>query len=103
MAYGFRTYSLDQPYLLPVAPRDWLPDDHLALFVHELADQLDLDPILRTYSGGRGPRGYHPQMLLALLLYGYCIGVFSSRKLAARCATDVAFRVLSGGQFPDFR
>jgi transposase len=103
MAYGFRPYQLDQPHLLPVSPRDWLPDGHLALFLAEVVGQLDLSPILRTYAGGRGPRGYHPQMLLTVLLYGYCTGVFSSRKLAARCEDDVAFRVLSGGAFPDFR
>jgi transposase len=64
---------------------------------------LDLRPILRGYRQGRGPRGYHPRMLLGVLLYGYCIGVFSSRRLAGRCETDIAFRVLSGGQLPDFR
>jgi transposase len=71
--------------------------------VHDLVSQIDLAPILRSYTHGRGPAGYHPQMLLTVLLYGYCVGVFSSRKLAARCETDVAFRVLSGGDFPDFR
>ena len=54
-------------------------------------------------AGGRGRRAYHPRMLLTLLLYGYCRGVYSSRKIAAGCESDVAFRVLSGGQFPDFR
>lgn len=103
MAYGFRPYRLDQQHLLPVAPREWLPEGHLGLFLADVLDQLDLGPVLRAYRGGRGPRGYHPQMLLAVLLYGYCTGVFSSRKLAARCETDVAFRVLSGGAFPDFR
>src|SRR5919198_6089327 len=83
--------------------RAWLPEGHLALFLADVVAQLDLGPILRAYRGGRGPRGYHPQMLLTVLLYGYCTGVFSSRKLAARCETDVAFRVLAGGEFPDFR
>lgn len=103
MAYGFRPYQLDQPRLLPEDLRTWLPDGHLALFLADVVAQLDLGPILRTYTGGRGPRGYHPQMLLTVLLYGYCVGVFSSRKLAAHCETDVAFRVLSGGELPDFR
>ena len=103
MAYGFRPYQLDQQHLLPVSPREWLPEGHLALFLVEVVGQLDLGPILRSYKGGRGPRGYHPQMLLTVGLYGYCAGVFSSRKLAAHCETDVAFRVLSGGAFPDFR
>jgi len=103
MAYGFRPYQIDQLWLLPAAPREWLPDGHLALFVADLVSQLDLRAILGAYPGGRGPRGYHPQMLLTVLLYGYCVGVFSSRKLAARCETDLAFRVLAGGEFPDFR
>ena len=103
MAYGFRPYSLEQAYLLPVAPREWLGDGHLALFLHDAVGELDLSPILKEYGGGRGPRGYHPEMLLTVLLYGYCIGTFSSRKLAARCETDVALIVLAGGQRPDFR
>jgi transposase len=103
VAYGFRPYLIDQQHLLPTDMRAWLPEGHLALFVADVVGQLELGPILRAYAGGRGPRGYHPQMLLSVLVYGYCVGVFSSRKLAARCEADVAFRVLAGGQFPDFR
>ncbi len=103
MAYSFRSYSPDQDYLLPQSPRDWLPEGHLALFLQETIGTLDLSPILDRYAGGRGPQGYHPQMLLTVLVYGYCTGVFSSRKMAAHCETDVAFRVLTAGQFPDFR
>ena len=103
MANDFRPWLIDQIHMFPESPRDWLPDDHLAFFVHELVSQLDLRPIFSVYTKGRGPRGYHPQMLLTVLFYGYCVGVFSSRKIAAHCETDVAFRVLSGGQFPDFR
>ena len=103
MANDFRPYLIDQVRMFPGSPRDWLPEGHLAFFVHELVSQLDLRPILSVYAKGRGPRGYHPQMLLTVLLYGYCVGVFSSRKIAAHCETDVGFRVLSGGEFPDFR
>jgi transposase len=103
MAHDFLPYDLDQTQLLPPNPRDWLPEGHLALFLADAIATLDLRPILQTYRRGRGPRGYHPRMLLGVLLYGYCIGVFSSRRLAARCETDIAFRVLSGGQLPDFR
>lgn len=103
MAHDFRPYAVDQERLLPVNPREWLPEGHLAFFVADVVATLDLRPLLSAYRGGRGPRGYHPRMLLSVLLYGYCLGVFSSRRLAARCETDVAFRVLSGGQLPDFR
>ena len=103
MAYGFRPYALEQAYLLPVAPREWLDDGHLALFVHDAVSTVDLSPILKEYRGGRGPKGYHPQLLLEVLLYGYCTGTFSSRRLAARCETDVPCIVLANGQRPDFR
>ena len=103
MAYGFRRYALEQAYLLPVAPREWLDDGHLVLFLHDAVAELDLSPILKEYKGGRGPKGYHPQLLLEVLLYGYCTGTFSSRKLAARCETDVPMLVLANGQRPDFR
>ena len=103
MANSFRAYSIDQAYLLPQAPREWLPEGHLAFFLEEMVSLLDLSPIFKRYGWGRGPKAYHPQMLLTLLLYGYCTGVCSSRKIARSCEMDLAFRVLSGGQFPDFR
>jgi transposase len=103
MAHDFRPYAPDQVYLLPQVPRDWLPEGHLALFLQDTVSALDLSPILDRYHGGRGPQGYHPHMLLTVLLYGYCVGIFSSRKIAAHCETDVAFRVLSASQLPDFR
>ena len=103
MAFGFRRYSLEQAYLLPVAPREWLDDGHLVLFLHDAVSELDLSPIFKEYRGGRGPKGYHPQLLLEILLYGYCTGTFSSRKLAAKCETDVPMLVLANGQRPDFR
>jgi transposase len=103
VANDFRPYEPDQPHLLPASPRDWLPEGHLALFIADVLEQMDLSVILDTYPGGRGPKGYHPRMLLAVLFYGYCTGVYSSRKLAKHCETDIAFRVLSAGQLPDFR
>lgn len=103
MANEFRPYEPDQPHLLPVSPREWLPEGHLAYFIADILAELDLGPVLKDYPGGRGPKGYHPRMLLAVLFYGYCTGVYSSRKLAKHCETDIAFRVLSAGQLPDFR
>ena len=94
MAKGFRDYSLDQAYLLPQEPRQWLPKEHLALFLEDAVGTLDLRKITRPY---------HPRMLLTVLLSGYCRGVYSSRKIASVCENDVAFRVISCGQFPDFR
>ena len=101
MANSFRPYCLYQAYLLPQSPREWLPEEHLAFFLEEMVSLLDLRPIFERYEGGRGPKAYHPQMLLTVLLYGYCTGVCSSRKIARSCEMDLAFRVLSGGQFPD--
>ena len=103
MARDFRPYAPEQAFLLPQAPREWLREGHLALFLQDAVSQLDLSTILERYGRGRGPEAYHAQMLLTVLLYGYCVGMFSSRKIAARCETDVAFRVLSAGQYPDFR
>ena len=61
--------------LLPQSPREWLPEGHLAFFLEEMVSLLDLRPIFERYEGGRGPKAYHPQMLLTVLLYGYCTGV----------------------------
>jgi len=74
MAHEFRPYCPDQAFLLPQAPREWLREGHLALFVQDTIAEMDLSPILGRYKRGRGPRGYHPQMLLTVLVYGYCTG-----------------------------
>ena len=103
MAKEYRPYALDQAYLLPQAPREWLPEGHLALFLEDAVSLLDIEETAVRFKKGRGPRAYHPRMLLSLLLYGYCTGDYSSRKIAAACETDVAFRALCGGQLPDFR
>ena len=90
--------------LLPPSLRDWLPDDHLAYFVSDLVDALDLTAIERTYEDEeRGQPPYHPVMMTKVLVYAYCVGVFSSRQIQRRLAEDVAFRMLAAGNQPDFR
>ena len=104
MSRTFREWSPDQSYLFPPSPQDWLPKNHLVYFLMDVSDQLDLSVMIESYDsekGGKPP--FHPQMMLVLLLYSYCIGVFSSRKIAARCETDVSFRVIVGDHVPDFR
>ena len=103
MSKRFRTCTLDQPLLLPPSLQDWLPEDHLARFIVDVTDQLDLAKILTVYEGqdGRGLAAYHPVMMVRLLLYGYCRGVVSSRKVERATYEDVAFRYLSADQHPD--
>ena len=88
---------------MPASLREWLPDDHLSYFVSDVVDQLDLSAIERLYEDDRGQPPYHPRMMTKILLYGYCVGVFSSRKIQKRLVEDVAFRVLAAGNQPDFR
>jgi len=103
MARGFRPYTLDQRLLLSPDVRAWLPEGHLALFVSDVVETLDLSKVYAAYEGDddRGRAGYHPLMMVKLLIYGYCIGVRSSRKIERASYEDVAFRVLSGDQHPD--
>src|SRR5213083_850424 len=103
MVKPFRPYDLDQRLLLPPDLREWLPDHHLALFVSDVVDGLDLSAILDTYESGdgRGQPPYHPAMMVKLLLYAYCVGRPSSRKIEHATHRDVAFRVLAGDQHPD--
>src|SRR5712691_3147574 len=103
MTKTFRPYSLDQQLLLPPDMRSWLPEGDLALFVSDVVDELDLSDIYAAYESGewRGQPPYHPAMMVKLLLYGYCIGTVSSRKIERATYRDVAFRVLAGDQQPD--
>ena len=104
MAKTYRPYVPDQDLLLPPSLRDWLPDDHLVYFVSDLIDHVDLSAITRVYEDEeRGYPPYHPVMLTKVLVYGYCVGVFSSRRIQRRLVEDVAFRVLAAGNQPDFR
>ena len=99
----FRAYSLDQRLLLPPDLREWLPEGDLALFISDVVDELDLGAITQSYGQGdrRGQPPYHPALMVKLLLYGYCTGVVSSRKIERATYRDVAFRVLAADQHPD--
>ena len=102
MAYNFLRGDRDQPFLLPPDPHDWLPADHVAWFILDVVDQLDLGPCLRAYRAeGHGHPACDPKTLLGVLLYAYTIGVRSSRQIQRRCTEDLTFRVLAGNQIPD--
>jgi transposase len=102
MAYNFLGCDRDQPFLLPPDLRDWLPQGHLAWFVLDVVDQLDLQPFYLAHrDDGHGHPAYDPKTLLGVLLYGYCLGVRSSRQLERRCQEDIACRVLAANQTPD--
>jgi transposase len=102
MAYNFLRGDRDQSFLLPPDLRDWLPAGHLAWFILDVVDQIDLAPFYRAHrDDGHGHPAYDPKTLLGVLLYGYCLGVRSSRQLERRCQEDIAFRVLAGNQAPD--
>lgn len=87
-------------YLLPPSVDEWLPEDHLARFIVEVVDGLDLSALEKAYAG-RGSAAYHPSVLLALLVYGYANGVFSSRKIERATYDSVAFRFIAAGSHPD--
>lgn len=99
----FRVCDFNQPFLLPPSLQDWLPEGHLARFVADVANELDLSSIYAEYerSDGRGLSAYHPLLLTRLLLYGYSIGVTSSRAIEKATYDNVAFRYLAADQHPD--
>jgi transposase len=101
---SYRPYAPDQSYLLPPSPGEWLPKEHLAYFILDLVADLDLGEIERRLQAKdhRGERPYSPRMMTALLLYGYAVGVFSSRRIERASFEDVAFRMLAAGEHPHF-
>lgn len=104
MAKSYRAYLPEQDLLLPPSLGEWLPEDHLAYFVSDVVDQLDVSAIESVYEEEeRGQPPYHPRMMTKVLLYGYCVGVFSSRRIQKKLVEDVGFRVLAAGNEPDFR
>jgi transposase len=104
MGKSYRPYYPDEELLLPPSLRDWLPENHLAYFVSDVVDNLDLSAMDAVYGDEkRGQPPYDPLMMTKVLVYGYCVGVFSSRKIERRLVEDIAFRVLAADNQPNFR
>jgi transposase len=104
MAKSYRPYCPDEELLLPPSLRDWLPEKHLAYFVSDVVDNLDLSAMDAVYGNERrGQPPYDPLMMTKVLVYGYCVGVFSSRRIERRLEEDIAFRVLAADNHPNFR
>ncbi len=104
MPKGYRAYLPEQDLLLPPSLRQWLEEDHLVYFVSDVVDQLDLSAIHAVYEKEkRGQPPYDPRLMTKLLVYGYCTGVFSSRRIHKRLREDIPFKVLAAGNDPDFR
>lgn len=104
MGTTFRPYSPDQELLLPPSLNEWLSEGHLAYFVSDVVEELDLSAFYARYDGsGRRNSPFDPRMMLKVLIYAYATGVFSSRKIARKLEEDVAFRVLAAGNFPRHR
>jgi transposase len=102
MAYNFLPCDRNQAYLLPPSLTDWLPEGHLAWFVLDVVEQIDLTPFYTKYRvDGVGNSAFHPSMMAALLIYSYCTGERSSRKIEKHCQTDVAYKVVTANQYPD--
>lgn len=102
MAYNFLPVDRDQKFLLPPDMMEWLPKDHFVYFLVELVEALDLSPFLAKYrTDGKGGAAYDPTMTATLLVYAYCDGERSSRRIEERCRTDVVYRFLTGGLVPD--
>jgi len=103
MSKTFRPYDPEQIFLMPASLQDWLPKGHLAYFISDVVDHLDLSAIMSRYEEEKGYPPYHPAMMVKVLLYAYCIGVSSSRKIEKRLEEDIGFRVLAANNTPDFR
>ena len=102
MGYNFLPCDRNQPYLLPPSLADWLPEGHLAWFVLDAVEQIDLAPFYENYrTDGVGNSAFHPSMMVALLIYAYCKGERSSRQIEKYCQTDVAYKVITANESPD--
>src|SRR5258708_31399066 len=104
MGKSYRPYYPDEELLLPPSLREWMPEDHLAYFVSDVIDQLDLSAMDHVYGNEkRDQPPYNPRMMTKLLVYAYCVGVFTSRRLERRLVEDIALRVLAADNHPNFR
>jgi transposase len=102
MGYNFVAGDRDQLLLMPPSLAEWLPADHLAWFVLDVVVELDVSAFVAVYrADGRGGAAYEPSMMVALLVYAYCVGERSRRVIERRCAEDVAFRVIVANRLPD--
>lgn len=100
----YKTYNQNQLSLIPQKWEDCLPLDHLALLINDVIEEIDISEIQKVYETElRGYPPYHPKMMLKILIYGYCTGVRSSRKISLKCEEEIAFRYLAAGNFPKFR
>ena len=98
----FRRYEPDQLFLLPPDLGQWLPEDHLAYFIRDVVGQMDLSEIFASYDGSKGGYpAYHPEMMVSVLIYAYCVGQPSSRKIEKATHESIPFRVLAADQHPD--
>ena len=96
MGKSYRPYHPDQAFLLPPSLREWLPENHLVYFVSDVVDNLNLTALDAAYGDEqRGQPPYDPRMMTKVLVYGYCVGVFSSRRIERHLVEDVGFRVLA--------
>ncbi len=104
MTRKFRTYEPDQQYLMPPSIREWVPAGDLSHFISDTVDSLNLSEFKKQYrTDGKGNMPYDPAMMLKVLIHGYSVGLFSSRKISQAMKRDVAFRMLGANNFPDFR
>jgi transposase len=104
MSKTYRPWNPDQDWLLPPSPREWLPGGDLVYFMLDVVKTLDLSEITRRYEQeDRGFPPYHPRLMVTLLLYAYCMGAYSSRRIQKLCERDAAYRVIVGNDVPNFR
>jgi len=103
MSYNLLECNREQMYLMPVSLEEWLPEGHLAWFILDAVEAIDLSKFYLKYrADGWGRAAYEPQMMVSLLLYAYCLGVRSSRQIERACEVDIAFRVITANQKPDY-